>query len=383
MASVAGRNRRLESVVSILLLAVLLLITVAVLIKQADSDMSRFGLDANSAQYSEKPQTGLQEVPDLAALLPKGFKEFSPPETYEAANLYEKINGKAPLYLDAGFLNLFTQRFASQADESLWMELYLFDMAALRNAFSVYSVQKRADVETLPDMQFAYKTTNALFLVHGRYYIELLGSDESPDLLAAMTDVADNVTNRLKVSKTAQIPELNLFPQENIIPGSIKLSLKDTFAFEDLTDTFSCHYKLNDQSITAFISKRPDARNAQLIAKSYNDFLIENGATNKTAANEILKNIGARVLDFYDTTEIIFTVGPFVGGIHEAENQQSAENLAVNLIDKLSEVAAAAPPPVSPVLVVIVVIIIVIILVVVAIIIRGKKKNLSRGQSNE
>ncbi len=339
MPSVAGRNRRLESVVSILLLAVLLLIVVGVLIKQADSDMTRFGLDANSALYSEKTQTGLQEPPDLAALLPTGFKEFSPPETYEAGNLYEKINGKAPLYLDAGFLKLFTQRFASQADESLWMEIYLFDMGALRNAFSVYSVQKRADVDTLPDMQFAYKTTNALFLVHGRYYIELLGSAESPNLLKAMTDVADNVTSRLRVTKTAQIPELNLFPQGGLIPGSIKLSLKDTFGFEDLTDTFSCHYELNGRSITAFISRRSDSENARIIAKSYNDFLIENGGTNKTTANEILENIGARVLDFYDTTEIIFTVGPFVGGIHEAEDQKAAEEQAVKLINRLTELA--------------------------------------------
>jgi len=339
MPSVPGRNRRFESAVSVLLLAVLLLIGVGVLIKQGDSDMTRFGLDANSALYSEKAQTVLQDVPDLAVLLPRGFKEFSPPETYEAANLYEKINGKAPLYLDAGFLKLFTQRFASQADESLWMEIYLFDMAEVRNAFSVYSVQKRADVDTLPDMQFAYKTTNALYLVHGRYYIEMLGSAESPDLLAAMTGVADNVTDRLKVTETVRIPELDLFPQENIIPGSIKLSLKDTFGFEGLTDTFSCHYELNGRSITAFISRRPDSENARIIAESYNDFLIENGGTNKTTANEILKNIGARVLDFYDTTEIIFTVGPFVGGIHEAEEQKAAEEQAVKLIDKLTEPA--------------------------------------------
>jgi len=67
-------------------------------------------------------------------------------------------------------------------------------------------------------------------------------------------------------------------------------------------------------------------------------------------------------------------------GIHEAENQEAAENFAVNLIDKLSDVVVAAPPPVSAVLVVM---IIVITLAVVVIIIRGKKKNLTRGQSNE
>ena len=177
MASGPGRNRRLESAVSILLLVVLFLIALAVLIKQADVDMTRFGLGAAAQPDSQK-------APDLAALAsgppgrtPDAFKELSSPLVYTAGNLYEKINGKAPLYLDAGFLKLFTQRFVSRTDENLWMEIYLYDMAGLKNAFSVYSVQKRADVETLSTMQFAYKTTNALYFVHGRYYVELLGSE--------------------------------------------------------------------------------------------------------------------------------------------------------------------------------------------------------------
>jgi len=35
----------------------------------------------------------------------------------------------------------------------------------------------------------------------------------------------------------------------------------------------------------------------------------------------------------------VLSTGPFVVGIHEAENQQSAENLAVMLVNKLSGTA--------------------------------------------
>jgi len=338
MASAFGRNRpagawagrRLESAVSILLLVVLFLIALAVLIKQADVDMTRFGLGAAA-------QPDSQQAPDLAALPPDGFKELSSPLVYTAGNLYEKINGKAPLYLDAGFLKLFTQRFVSRADEALWMELYLFDMATLKNAFSVYSVQKRADVETLSTMQFAYKTTNGLYFVHGRYYVELVGSAESPDLLEAMKNVADSITAGLKVDEEARIPELDLFPTLNLVSGSFKLSLKDTFGFADLTDTFTCRYELNGQSVTAFISTRSDPKNAQKIALSYCDFLIENDAKPKSTPNETLKKVAAKVFDFYDTTEIIFVLGPFVGGVHEAEDQKTAEEVAVMLINRLTD----------------------------------------------
>jgi len=329
MPLAAGRNRRLESAVSILLLVVLFLIALAVLIKQADVDMTRFGLGAAA-------QPDSLQAPDLAALTPDGFKELSSPLVYTAGNLYEKINGKAPLYLDAGFLKLFTQRFVSRTDENLWMELYLYDMAGLKNAFSVYSVQKRADVETLSTMQFAYKTTNALYFVHGRYYVELLGSAESPDLLEAMKNVADSITAGLKVDEEARIPELDLFPTDNLVSGSFKLSLKDTFGFADLTDTFTCRYELNGQSVTAFISTRSDPKNAKKIAVSYSDFLIENDAKPKSTTNETIKKVAARVLDFYDTTEIVFFLGPFVSGVHEAEDQKTAEEVAVMLINRLT-----------------------------------------------
>jgi hypothetical protein len=186
-------------------------------------------------------------------------------------------------------------------------------------------------------MQFAYKTTNGLYFVHGRYYIELLGSAESPDLLEAMKNVANSITAGLKVDEEARIPELDLFPTQNLVSGSFKLSLKDTFGFADLTDTFTCRYALNGQSVTAFISTRSDPKNAQKIALSYSDFLIENDAKPKSTPNETIKKVAAKVFDFYDTTEIVFSLGPYVGGVHEAEDQKTAEEVAVMLINRLTD----------------------------------------------
>ena len=313
MGSVPGRAKRLESVIGICLLAILLLIAVGVFIKQMP-----------------------KQKKDLTFLLPYGFKTLSEIEVYTTENLYEKINGKAPLYIDAGFIKLSTQRFVSQADENLVMELYIFDMARTRNAFSVYSVQKRPEVENLPDMQFAYKTSNAFYLAHGQYYIELVGFAESDELLAAMAEVARKIPTNLAVHDDTAIPEIDHLPKDNLVPGSVKLYLASAFGFEGLTDIFAAGYELNGETITAFLSKRSGPKDAEAVAESYRSFLIENGATASKATNKILEG---KVLDFYDTTEIVLSTGPFVVGIHEAENQQSAENLAVMLVNKLSGTA--------------------------------------------
>jgi len=352
MSSVPVRNKRLESAISVLLLAVLLLIGLGVFIRQFDVDMGRFGIDTTTAgPLSEQIEPNTQE-PALDALTPDGFKKLSETETYEAGNLYEKINGKAPLYTESGFVKLFTQRFISlprpsqrgvgKDDENLWMELFVFDMAAIRNAFSVYSVQKRADAQTpaFAKPQPCYRTSNGLYFVHGNFYVELIGSTESTVLDKAMAEIAVKFASQTIVDD-AKITEFALFPEEDFIPGSFKLYLANAFGFDGFTDIFTCRYKLGDQSITTFLSKRPDPQDARTTAESYYNFLIENDATDKPTANKTLKDIGAKVLDFYDTTEIIFAIGPFIGGIHEAENQKSAEELAARLFDKLNNAAKA------------------------------------------
>ena len=327
MDSIKGKPKKLESVASISLLAILIIITITILITQSNYDMSRFGIETAVSE----PITA-----KLRSLAPAGYETLSE-EVYLADNLFEKINGKAPLYIEAGFEKLFTQRLINKDRESLWMELFVFDMAALKNAFSVYSVQRRPGVEFLPDMQFGYRTTDSLYFVHGKYYIEFIASSKSDELLKAMMEVTHNIQTNLPVDKVIEIPELTLFPQANLVAGSPKLYLASAFGFEGFTDIFTAQYKLGDETITSFFSKRSDSRDAQLVAKSYYNFLLENGGELKPAINKTLEG---KVIDFYDTTEIVSAAGLFVAGIHEAENQQYAENLAIILINKLSQAKA-------------------------------------------
>jgi hypothetical protein len=332
MGLVSGRVKRLESAISICLLAILFLIGVGVFIKQSNYNISQYGTDTSAIPKLET-QNSKFEIPfELSSLVPAGFEMLSKVEVYNSENLYEKINGKTPLYTESGFEELFTQRFVSINDRSLWMELYAYDMSTVKNAFSVYSVQKRAESEAFPSMQFAYKSSNALYFVHGKYYIEIVGSSESDELFRAISEVAQKIGTNLAVDPNAGIAELAFFPQENLVAGSIKLYLANAFGFERLTNTFTAKYRVGNETVTAFLSKRADSRDAEAIAESYRNFLIENGAVIKNTTN---KPIVGKVMDSYGTTEIVFTVGPFIAGIHETDNQQAAERIAEILINKL------------------------------------------------
>jgi hypothetical protein len=325
-----GRAKRLESAIGACLLTILFLTGLGILIKQSYYDMSRLGI---SQDAKSEPRTSVRGVESQTeSLIPTGFKSPSQAEIYNPESLYEKINGKSPLYLESGFVELFTQRFISNNDEGLWMELFVYNMATIKNAFSVYSLQKRPDVELLPSMQFAYKTSNGLYLVHGKYYIEMLGSAESSELLGAMEKVIQKICSSLPVDKDATIDEMTLFPAENLVPGSSRLYLTNAFGFEGLTDTFAVKYQFADETVTAFLSKKKSATEAITAFENYYKFLLDNGGKEIQTTNP-----NTKFVDFYGTLEIISMAEPFVFGIHEAENPKLAEKLYKNILCKLLE----------------------------------------------
>jgi hypothetical protein len=289
-------------------------------------------MDAAAVTKIETQNSKSENAPELSTLAPAGFEALSKTEVYDSENLYEKIDGKAPLYLEAGFKELTTQRFVKTNDKGLWMELYIYDMGNIKNAFCVYSEQRREGSEAFASMQFAYKTSNALYFVHGKYYIEIIGSSEAEELSKAIAEAAQKAEANLAVDPNASIAELVFFPQENLIPDSFKLYLVSAFGCEKLTGIFTARYKIGSETITAFIGKRADSKEAEATAENYREFLIENGAVTKNTTNATFTG---KAMDIYGATEIVFTIGPFIAGVHEAENQWAAEKLAVILINKL------------------------------------------------
>jgi len=335
MSSVSHRAKHLESAVSICILLVLCLIGLGVFIKQIDSDIGRFGLVTASSTLPA--ETGISQKAETALnkLAPSGFKVLSQPEFYDTENLYEKINGKAPLYTEAGFVKLSTQRFVSTSDDTMMMELYVFDMGEAKNAFSVYSVQKRAEGKALSGLQFAYKTSNGVYLAHGRYYAEMVGYAESDQLLKAMEKVAGKISENFAVDRDNGIAELALFDKEGLVEDSFRLYLANAFGFEGLSNIITARYDVDGQRITAFLGRCSNQQHAKTVSESYYKFLIDNGATAKVPVNKILEG---KIVDFYGSTEIVSTAGTFIVGIHEADEQTPAEKLAAKLIDKLGQI---------------------------------------------
>ena len=286
-----------------------------------------------AAKVASTPASG-----DAASILPAPPPELavmSAPENFGPDDVYNKIDGKADLYLTAGFVHMTCQRFALKAANDDWMEWSVFDMGALSQAFSVFSLQRRAEGKTIGLTPFAYQTDNAIYFVSGRYYVEAVTAMPSPAMLVGMMAMAQAFI-AAHPPGAAVIPELKLFPPENLEADSQGLQMADAFGFDGFTNVFTAKYQLpggaTNVEVLAYLEITKTAADAVKLRDAYRSFLLSNGGKEMEAGGA-----GAlgKPINFMDSIEIVFAESNMVAGVHAAPDAASAAKISQPLADRL------------------------------------------------
>jgi hypothetical protein len=290
----------------------------------------RFNPAVSARQVLSESATSAESV-FLADLAPAGIQPLSPPERFDPDTLSDKINGKAELYFSAGFRSLEAQRFGLAADPALWFEIFVYDMGTPRNAFSVFSMQRRGDLEPGGPTLFAYATPNGRYLAHGRYYLELVGAEASSSLMTAAEAMAAAFVDRVGAD-AANVTEIALFPEDGRVPGSRSLVASDAFGIAGFNQVFTAQYQNNGAVFMAYVARRDSAASARATAETVRDFYLEYGGTPLDGPE------GAAVIDILDTIEVVLQEGRYVIGVHEAPDGETALALAGRIRKRLQEI---------------------------------------------
>lgn len=255
------------------------------------------------------------EIPSRAkADLPEGLAPLSPPEQYQAENLSDKINGKADLYLSAGFKSLESHRFALVSDNNRWMERYLYDMGGHQNAFAVYSVQRRRDTQDIDLTPHAYLSANGLFLVHGPYYLEIIAAEATPRMQSQMKALASAFIAAHPV-EDENLPLLERFAPDNKIPHTTRLIADSAFGIQNLDWVYTAMYAAEDAQATVFISQRESPSQARTLADKSIAYWSEYGGETIQAPEGFPE---VRIVFILDNYEIVAVQGRYLYGVHEA-----------------------------------------------------------------
>lgn len=319
-----------EARLSMAIMAILVIVGAGVIIRQ---------FQINPGVVALRPESHLSGLPQesdrstLINTVGSGIVPFSPREQFSPDTLYEKINGRADLYLSAGFISLVTQRFTTDKHAGNWVEAFVYDMATPANAFSVFSMQRREGARSDDVAPKAYRTKNALFMTHDKFYVEMIGTDTSTDLQETMRALAQGFIDAHGGTTMARAPGADLFPAENIVPDSLQLIASNAFGYEQLDRIYTCVYNIDGSRLTAFVSERQSKDAAAAMAEVYAQTLLSYGAS--VVDGPVSVN-GATFLQFFDTYEIVFSQGRYLAGIHEADSLETAGGLAQRLSDHLN-----------------------------------------------
>jgi len=275
-------------------------------------------------QETAKPvYAGADPQPPIVAI-PPGLNAMDPPEVYGPQTLYEKIDGQAELYLSAGFTGLRWQWFSETEDPGSWVEVFIYHMGDRINAFSVYSVQRRENAQKVDLVQFAYQTENALYLVHGPYYMEVIATTPSERVRLKMLRLAKNFVKDTAVP-SQPIEGLDFFPPENLDRDSITLIAKNAFGYDGLDRVFTAIYTIDENRVTAFISKRKTSREAKDLVQGFHQFLKAFDGKDVRPEGGVQNMKMVEIMDAFYT---VFSHNVYVAGVHEASTRKQAEQLS-------------------------------------------------------
>jgi hypothetical protein len=276
-------------------------------------------------------QGGAGQAPAAtAALIPEvpGFTPLAPAQSFGPDNLSDKIDGKAELYLSAGFKEMSCRSFNVADPGKAYVEVFVYDMGSAPNAFAVFSGQRRPGSPNIPLTANAYTTSNALYFTQGPFYVEIVADRASEALQKSLQAYAGALLAKMPSEGKGAPTKADLLPREGLTSDSVRLNASDVFGLEGFNNVFTGEYTLKNGTATAFLAERDTPDQAQADAKRYREFLAANGyqKIQSPATPE-----GIEVLKLDNSYEIILVQGRILAGVHDASSLEAALDLAAKV----------------------------------------------------
>jgi len=186
---------------------------------------------------SETATAGLPDVgPFPAGILADGWSLDGRVESFDASNLYEKIDGAADQYLSFGFVRL---DYASVAKAGEFVNMEVYDQGEFRNALGIFAAQRAPGRKVESDGEVYYYTTSAgLIGTYRNLYFKIAGSASSPAVLAKARQILAEVPGLPASPTAAPRPFLILTRKLGVPFDGLEYQKSDVFAYAFLSDVW-------------------------------------------------------------------------------------------------------------------------------------------------
>jgi hypothetical protein len=311
----------------------------------------------------------LSDVPQGWTLSKLGERHL---ETFNADNLFEKIDGRAESFIQYDVRGMAYADFHPNGDESADVQVYIFEMGDTLKALGKYGSEKPDEAKSLAIGSDGYVSAGSIIFYAGPYYTQVVTTTDDPKFAAFALEMAQRIAARQKpgtpapvastsasaspsasapaegqpaggkVEAKAMTPEalFALLP-EGSGKSAPKYVAQDAFGYSFLSDVFMADYNQDGTTWQGFLRPYRDAKEAEAVFNKYVEGAKMDGAELKTIEAEgadrmiISANIGL--------IDVLFLKGNVVGGANGATEEKPAETFARAFVKGLpGEVPAIA-----------------------------------------
>ena len=303
-------------------------------------------------------------------------------ESFNADNLYEKIDGRAESFIQYGVKGMAYAFYHPTGDPSNELQLYIFEMADPLKALGKYGSEKPEEFKTVAIGSDGYTTAGSTLFYSGRFYTQIVSTQDDPKFGAFALELAKRVAARQKpggatatpapsaetpsstvaanVTQPATAPKASTNSsaktkpttvetkpaQAEVTPatffaflpaasrqGDPKYVAQDVFGYSFLSDVFMADYKDGNDAWQGFLRPYRDVQEAKAVLEKYIVGVKKDGAEVKTltapGADEMVvsNNIGL--------VDVVFRKGNTLAGANGATSIAPAEAFARNLAKSL------------------------------------------------
>ncbi len=249
-----------------------------------------------------------------------GATPMGPTEFYSPDTLYEKINGRAPAYLDFRVQQLRCRSFTVPDSAGSYVDLYEYRMDSPVNAFGIFALERDPAGKPLDFAPDGYAGDMGFFFRQGNRYVQVIASDQKPATLALARSLAEGVAKSIPVDD-AGLGARKRLPSEGLVPGSFEYTEDNALGQDFLKEVFQATYDHEGKKIRFFLMvTTPEAA-----AKAWDSFLAFSGRYGGKA--EALPDIaGAKVFQAqnFGKWRLVYQRGGELGGVIDAEDPAAA-----------------------------------------------------------
>ena len=330
-----------ERIASAVILCLLAAVALAIGVKGQHYDPSRFRLEAKAlaapqAANASAPPNSKQTVtvtptpapaesgaPAQAAaafLSSAGLEPLGQSEKYNRDTLYEKIDGKADAYLAFDFAELTCGSFNLKGRADAYVDTFSYDMGKPLNAFGIFATERDPAGKPLDFVADGYQSGVGFFLRRGRFYVQVLASAETPELIAAAQAIAKNAAESIPADDTG-MDAFNLLPAAGQIAGSRRYTLRNAQGMAFLGNVYQADYDFEAKRVTFFIAPQADGAAAAAAYQAFCDAARQDGSLK--GESEVG---GAKLAEVqgWDTWNMMFARGDRLGGILNTDAPEAA-----------------------------------------------------------